>query len=152
MHTMRTNWVLAALTLTWVCTVSCTGQQAPRAEVIGTPEEPAAASSTVAVEARASGGIKNLQLDPGQIAEGRQIAIRTCSSCHALDDGSINPKPEAPPLKFVLARYDEDALATHLIEAIRVGHGDMPIFDFNVIGADALIAYLRSIRSRHDEP
>jgi hypothetical protein len=30
---------------------------------------------------------------------------------------------------------------------MRVGHNEMPLFNFDVRGADALIAYLRSIRS-----
>ena len=90
-------------------------------------------------------------MDAGQITAGRQLAVRNCSACHALDANSNSPNSEAPPLKSALWRFNEDTLATHLIEAIRVGHDDMPIFDFDVIGADALIAYLKSIRSADDE-
>ena len=82
----------------------------------------------------------------GQIAEGRAIAQRECASCHALDRSTVSPRADAPPMRDLLARYDKDALANDLIEGIKLGHQDMPQFDFNVIAADALIAYLRSVQ------
>ena len=85
--------------------------------------------------------------DPGLIASGRQLVVRECSSCHAIDQGAKSPNPEAPPMKSLLARYDPEMLADDLIEGIRVGHNEMPHFDFNVIAADALVAYLKSISS-----
>ncbi len=83
-----------------------------------------------------------------RVAEGRALAERECASCHALEPGRASPRADAPPMSDLLARYDAEALATDLIEGVRLGHQDMPHFDFNVIGADALIAYLGSIRSR----
>ncbi|MBI1362269.1 MAG: cytochrome c [Alphaproteobacteria bacterium] len=85
-----------------------------------------------------------------QVAVGRDIAIARCSSCHAIDAEVSGPNPEAPPLKTVLWRYNEERLADDFIEAVRVGHGDMPVFDFNPAGTDALIAYLKSIKSARD--
>ena len=81
-----------------------------------------------------------------QIADGRAIAQRECATCHALDQSTTSPRADAPPMRDLLARYDREALANDLIEGIKLGHQDMPQFDFNVIGADALIAYLRSIQ------
>jgi mono/diheme cytochrome c family protein len=81
-----------------------------------------------------------------EIADGRAIAERECGQCHALDDDTESPRNDAPPLRVLLSRYDAEALATDLIEGIKLGHEDMPLFDFNVIAADALIAYLTSIR------
>ena len=46
----------------------------------------------------------------------------------------------------LLQRYDADMLASDLIEGIRVGHDEMPDFDLQVIEADALVAYLKSLR------
>jgi len=85
--------------------------------------------------------------DPEQIASGKGIAERDCAGCHALDRDARSPRADAPPMRDLLARYDEDALANDLINGIKLGHQDMPRFDFNVIGADDLIAYLRSLRS-----
>src|SRR5262245_3371552 len=81
-----------------------------------------------------------------QIADGRIIAQRECATCHALDRSTASPRADAPPMRDLLARYEKDALANDLIEGIKLGHQDMPQFDFNVIAADALIAYLRSIQ------
>jgi mono/diheme cytochrome c family protein len=82
----------------------------------------------------------------GQIADGRAVAQRECATCHALDNSTASPRADAPPMRDLLARYEKDALANDLIEGIKLGHKDMPQFDFNVIAADALIAYLRSIQ------
>ena len=77
------------------------------------------------------------------VADGRAIAERECAGCHALDQSTTSPRDGAPPMRDMLARYQADALANNLIEGIRVGHQDMPEFDFDVRTADALIAYLR---------
>src|SRR5882672_11288935 len=81
--------------------------------------------------------------DPGLISSGRQVVMSQCASCHAVDQNSKSPNPDAPPMNTVLSRYDPEMLADDLIEGIRVGHNEMPHFDFNVIAADALIAYLK---------
>lgn len=104
-----------------------------------------------AVSSTSDRGSERVEIDLAQVKAGRQIAVRDCSGCHALDSGSTSPNPEAPPLKTVLSFYDESALTSHLIEAIRIGHGEMPLFDLSVVGADTLIAYLRSIRSPADK-
>jgi mono/diheme cytochrome c family protein len=85
------------------------------------------------------------ETDPGLIASGRQLVMKECSSCHAVDQSMKSPNPDAPPMRTVLSRYDPEMLADDLIEGIRVGHNEMPHFDFNVIAADSLIAYLKSI-------
>jgi mono/diheme cytochrome c family protein len=79
------------------------------------------------------------------VAQGRQIAMTNCSVCHAIDDERTSPNPEAPPLLSILLRYDSERLAEDFVEGTRVGHDEMPHFDFTVREADALIAYLKSI-------
>lgn len=79
------------------------------------------------------------------VAQGRDIALTNCSACHAIDDERISPRADAPPLLSILTRYESEQLANDLIEGVRVGHDDMPHFDFAVREADALIAYLKSI-------
>ena len=85
-------------------------------------------------------------LDPALVATGRDVAVLRCSRCHALDGVSHSPNPSAPPMAKLLQRYDADMLASDLIEGIRVGHDEMPEFDLQVIEADALVAYLKSLR------
>ncbi len=83
--------------------------------------------------------------DPAMIAAGRDLARRECSSCHAIDRTSASPRKGAPPLRDVLSVYESDNLAYRFIEGMRVGHDEMPVFDFDVRGADALIAYIGTI-------
>jgi mono/diheme cytochrome c family protein len=85
-------------------------------------------------------------LDPALVSTGRDVAVIRCSQCHALDGISHSPNPSAPPMAKLLERYDADMLASDLIEGIRVGHDEMPDFDLQVIEADALVAYLKSLR------
>lgn len=86
--------------------------------------------------------------DAVQIADGRRIADAQCAVCHAVDARSRSPNPAAPPLRDVLAIYDPDNLAYRFIDALQVGHDEMPRFDFDVRAADALIAYLEAINGK----
>jgi len=79
------------------------------------------------------------------VAQGRDIAVKNCSTCHAVDDERTSPNPAAPPLLSILMRYDSERLAEDFVEGTRVGHDEMPHFDFTVREADALIAYLKAI-------
>lgn len=89
--------------------------------------------------------------DAELVEQGRQIAERECASCHALgSDAAQAGRPDAPPMAVLLGRYDEDALVNHLVDGVKLGHEDMPLFDFNVLAADALVAYLESIRQAAD--
>jgi len=103
-------------------------------------------STGVQVEAERSGwaGSKG-ELDPVMVESGRHIAQRECASCHSIDSKSVSPNLSAPPLRDVLALNDPEFLAYRFIDAMRVGHDEMPLFDFDVRSADALIAYIESI-------
>jgi mono/diheme cytochrome c family protein len=79
------------------------------------------------------------------IAAGRDLVVQRCASCHAIDQSMKSPLREAPPLRTVLAQYDSEVLADDLIEGIQMGHDEMPLFDFTVTAADALVAYLKSL-------
>ena len=81
----------------------------------------------------------------GLVEAGRELAVRECASCHAIDQEMISPRSGVPPMRTLLARYEPDMLANDFIEGVRVGHDEMPFFDFDIAAADALIAYLKSI-------
>lgn len=81
-----------------------------------------------------------------QIEQGRSVAEMNCSGCHSLDPDAAHVEGQPPPMRDMLLRYDAEVLAEDLIEGIRLGHQDMPAFDFSVTGADALVAFLKSIR------
>lgn len=101
-------------------------------------------------EAKGWKGIPQGSQDPATVAAGRRIAERECSSCHAVDRTSRSPKPGVPPLRDMLALNDPDNLAYRLIDGMRVGHDEMPRFDFDIRAADALVAYLGTISGPPD--
>ncbi len=76
------------------------------------------------------------------VSSGHEVAATHCANCHAIDAGRESPLREAPSFHGILARYASDRLADDLIEGVRVGHDQMPVFDLDVQSADALIAYL----------
>ncbi len=79
------------------------------------------------------------------VQDGREIAIAQCARCHAVGEYGDSPMREAVPLRTVLSQYNPATLEEELINGIRVNHS-MPGFQFNPQGADALIAYLRTIQ------
>jgi mono/diheme cytochrome c family protein len=80
------------------------------------------------------------------IDDGRAIAVVQCGQCHGLDDATRSPRPNAPPMRLIGRRYSFPVLEEELIQGIKLGHPDMPLFEFPPRGVDALIAYLRSIQ------
>jgi mono/diheme cytochrome c family protein len=81
------------------------------------------------------------------MADGKVIAETECGACHATDRDDASPRPDAPPLRYVLAHYPSEPLADAFVEGLKVGHPDMPLFEMNPQGVDALLAYLQSIQS-----
>jgi len=80
------------------------------------------------------------------VEDGRQIAVAQCAGCHAVGEYGESPNPAAPVFRSLLSRYRSDVLEDELISGIQVAH-EMPEFQFNPQGADALIEYLRSIQT-----
>lgn len=80
------------------------------------------------------------------IADGRTIAETQCARCHAVGASGQSAAQGAPPFRYVLNRYSGASLTENLVEGIRVNH-EMPDFQFDPKGADALIAYLRTIQT-----
>ena len=84
--------------------------------------------------------------NPAMVEDGHAIAQAQCSRCHAIGPEGVSPNRSAPVFRTILSRYDQDVLANELIDGISVAHRPMPQFQFDPQGADALIAYLRSIQ------
>lgn len=85
-----------------------------------------------------------------EIAAGREIASENCSRCHGLDR-EAPPRPDAPALRHILADYDSEALKEDFRDGIKVGHPDMPQFEFDPKGTDLLLSYLISIQEPETE-
>lgn len=80
------------------------------------------------------------------MSEGQAIVEQNCAMCHATSTEGVSPRTDAPPLRYVLANYDSEALSDDFREHIHVGHPDMPDFDFGPLGTEAVVTYLRSIQ------
>lgn len=80
------------------------------------------------------------------VTRGRAVAETQCAGCHAVGTYGESAVRAAPPFRHVLDRYSGQTLATDLSEGIRVAHA-MASFHFDAYDSDALVAYLRSIRS-----
>ena len=85
------------------------------------------------------------------ISDGRDIADAHCAACHAVGSFGDSPNAAAPPFRRVLSDYNEATLQDDLIAGIQVAH-PMPVFQINPKGADALIAYLRTIQDNPKTP
>lgn len=74
---------------------------------------------------------------------GEQLARERCMRCHAIH-GELE-RGEAPPLDKLLLRRTSDELADYLVAGLPMDHGNMPVFEFNTVGAMSLVAYIESI-------
>lgn len=84
------------------------------------------------------------------VAEGHAIAARYCSRCHAIEPAGRSSHPEAIPFRRLSELYPIDGLEESLVEGLMTGHSDMPEFTLSAEGANALVAYLKSIQSFTD--
>lgn len=89
-------------------------------------------------------GITGLPLAE-EIATGHDIAEDQCSRCHGLGREEAR-RTDAPPLRHVLSEYDSEALKESFRDGIKVGHPDMPEFEFSPMEVDFLLSYLVSIQ------
>jgi cytochrome c len=79
------------------------------------------------------------------IAQGKKLATKYCSRCHAVGATGTSPRPSAPPFRIVAAKGHVEDLQEALAEGIMVGHPDMPEFALAPDQIGALIAYLGSL-------
>jgi mono/diheme cytochrome c family protein len=84
--------------------------------------------------------------------KGEALVRQNCSRCHAIGLKGDSPHPPAPPFRTLSRKYPVEDLAESLAEGIVSGHPDMPIFVFNPLDVDAIIAYLLSIQEKPAAP
>jgi mono/diheme cytochrome c family protein len=79
------------------------------------------------------------------VANGRKLAEKNCSRCHAVGLKGSSPHREAPPFRTIAARGHVDNLQEALAEGIMVGHPDMPEFTFQPQEIEGFLAYLKTL-------
>jgi len=95
----------------------------------------------------------------GDVFYGKQVAVRSCGGCHAVDHGP-SPMRGAPPFSDLHRRYPAGGLAQLLDEGMilpsdrmpeegsRVTHPRMPAVPLGQDEIAALSAYLRSLEPK----
>lgn len=78
--------------------------------------------------------------------QGRALAERMCSECHAIGRSGQSPHANAPAFRALDRRLDLDGFMDRLREGLMVDHPDMPTFRFTREDARAFLLYLRSIQ------
>ena len=118
----------------------------PLAACVQTPQsETELAEAEVAeVTAEEDLGLTGLPVSE-EVELGRQIASSQCADCHGIDKENAR-RTDAPALRYVLSDYDGDALAEDFRDGLKVGHPEMPQFQFGPKSTDLLLSYLMSIQ------
>jgi len=78
------------------------------------------------------------------IRDGREVAAKKCSGCHAIAEDGVSPNAKAPPFRVLNTRYPIDALGESFLKGIEVGH-EMPTFTLAPQEVTSLLIYLRSL-------
>jgi cytochrome c len=79
--------------------------------------------------------------------QGRALAERMCSACHAVGRRGKSPHVGAPAFRALDRRVELDTFTDRLREGLMSDHPDMPTFRFTREDARALLLYLRSIQA-----
>lgn len=83
----------------------------------------------------------------GDPANGQRMAQDLCAACHAIGATGDSPRPEAPPLRTVLAGYPADQLAADLQGAKHIAFLRMPQFHLGDNGGADLVAYIGTLEN-----
>lgn len=80
-------------------------------------------------------------------SRGHAVAVRLCSSCHAVEIGAASPVPAAPAFNSLEMRHTA-SLPGRLVNLTRDGHYGMPPLRLSEEDARALVAYIAGLDNR----
>jgi ubiquinol-cytochrome c reductase cytochrome c subunit len=91
--------------------------------------------------------IPDVNIDHASLSEGGQLYLANCASCHqsAGAGGALSYGHSAPRLN--------DATPTQVVEAMRIGPGEMPVFNESTLNNEAvtnIAAYVNYLRDPED--
>ncbi len=82
------------------------------------------------------------------LARGGSLADSLCADCHATTTTGESPRPEAPPFRTLLNKFDANNLSRNLKAGVAMAHPDSPRVHLTDRSAEDLVAYLETIRQR----
>lgn len=81
----------------------------------------------------------------GSATRGAVMVQQKCASCHAIDQTSDSPMPDAPPFRTMGVQYPVRDLQEAFAEGLVTTHPAMPAFELAPTEIADLIAYLESV-------
>ena len=73
------------------------------------------------------------RMEAANIEQGRRLALRYCSECHAIDKVSPSPLRIAPPFRNLHERYPVETLEEALAEGIMTGHPSSNLIKLTIL-------------------
>ena len=83
--------------------------------------------------------------DGTELQRGEEIAAQRCGVCHATDAKSASPRRITPPFRELRQRFPIDMLVEAVSTGFVSGHDEMPMFQFSLEDARALVGYIDSM-------
>jgi tetratricopeptide (TPR) repeat protein len=80
-----------------------------------------------------------------RVQDGKALAERTCSLCHAVGSTGASPNQKAPRFRDLHARHPGLALREPLSRGIAAPHDEMPKFALSGPEIDTIVAYINSL-------
>lgn len=84
--------------------------------------------------------------DPASAEGGRQVALRACAGCHAVEGRGDSPREDAPPFRKLYQRIDAANFGLVFQDGMMTSHSKMPIARLGADEVAALTAYLETLR------
>ena len=85
------------------------------------------------------------------VAEGRKLSEINCTRCHNIEAEGESPLTDAPPFREISLNYDSMELIDGFMEGLAVRHPLMPDWEVTEPQAEALAAFILSLRSGGDK-
>lgn len=82
-------------------------------------------------------------------AEGRRLVEINCASCHSIEAIGESPLTDAPPFRELAWNYDPVELIDGFMEGLAVRHPLMPDWEVTEPQAEALTAYIMSLKGEN---
>lgn len=85
------------------------------------------------------------------LAEGKRLSEINCTRCHNIEAAGESPLTDAPPFRELAKNYSPEELTDGFMDGLAVRHPLMPDWEVTEPQADALTAYIMSLKGQDQE-
>lgn len=82
---------------------------------------------------------------------GRRLSEINCTRCHSIETAGESPLTDAPPFRELAKNYTPEELTDGFMEGLAVRHPLMPDWEVTEPQAEALTAYIMSLKSDQEK-